>query len=148
MYRRSLRATACAMTLTIVLVGVELFSSRVLGASSQQKTLVISHVIVNETPQSGTWLMCFSAEASEAQNTFNEPNRTFSGDGIKIPMNLKLAPASIGEQVEFKMFLDDDQSSVCSDSAEDKSYGSFKAGTGAKQVNADSFNYVVHYRIE
>jgi hypothetical protein len=115
--------------------------------SAQKKTLVIDDVVVNETPQSGTWLMCFTAQSGDVEATFNEPDREFSGDGIKIRMNLKLSPVSVGDKVDFYMRLDDDQADVCVDSAEDKSSGSFLAGDGSKQVTAGSFNYIVHFRM-
>jgi hypothetical protein len=115
---------------------------------SGPQTLVIDKVVVNSTPQSGTWLMCFSAKAGGVENTFNVPDKTYSDDGITIDMALKLSPVSVGTQVNFNMQLDDDQADVCNTSAEDKSADSFTAGTGAKNVQRDNFSYVVHYHME
>lgn len=128
----------------VVLLAVMLSPSH---SSGQQKALVIERVVVNGTPQSGTWLMCFTAQSGDVENTFNAPDRTYSGDGITIRMNLELSPVEVGDTVDFTMHLDDDQADVCADSAEDKSADSFRAGTGAKRVNRDNFNYVVHFRM-
>jgi hypothetical protein len=121
-----------------------LLSVPVATLHGQQRTLVIDRVLVNETPQSGTWLMCFTAQSGEVENTFNVPDRNYSGDGVTIRMNLQLSPVNAGDKVDFSMYLDDDQSSVCADSAEDKSADSFQAGSGSKRVNRDSFNYIVY----
>jgi hypothetical protein len=117
------------------------------GAAASDGTLVIEKVVVSGTPQSGTWLMCFTAQSGDAEATFNTPDRTFSGDGITIRMNLELGPVTPGDAVDFTMHLDDDQADVCADSAEDKSADSFRAGTGSKRVNRDHFNYIVYYRM-
>jgi hypothetical protein len=118
------------------------------SGSAQQKTLVIDRVVVNRTPQSGTWLMCFTAQAGEIENTFHHPDETYSGDGITIRMNLQLSPVSVGDTVDFSMNLDDDEADVCSSSAEDKSADTFTAGTGSKRVNRDNFNYIVYYHMK
>ncbi len=127
-----------ATLLALVLAPVQVFTQ-------QPKTLVIDRVVVNGTPQSGTWLMCFTAQAGDVENTFNVPDRTYSGDGITIRMNLQLSPVEVGQKVDFTMHLDDDQADVCADSAEDKSADSFQAGNGSKRVNRDNFNYIVYY---
>lgn len=92
--------------------------------------------------------MCFGAKAGDVENTFNVPDKTYSGDGITIDMGLALSPVNVGSQVNFNMFLDDDQADVCNTSAEDKSADSFIAGTGAKNVQRDNFSYVVHYHMK
>jgi hypothetical protein len=111
-------------------------------------TLVIDKVVVNKTPQSGTWLMCFTASVADTEASFNVPDKTYSGDGITIQMNLELSPVDIGTTVTFEMNLDDDQADVCSTSAEDKSSDSFKAGAGSKKVVRDNFNYIVYYHMK
>ena len=111
------------------------------------KVLVIDKVLVNQTPQSGTWLMCFMATAeSGASNTFNIPNQTFSGDGIPIDMNLELPNVKDGEKINFRQNLDDDQADVCANSAEDKSNGEFRvSSSGSQTFNFDHWSYVVFW---
>ena len=110
--------------------------------------LIIDNIVMNSTPQSGTWLMCFTAQSGDIENTFNQPDRTFEHDGITIRMNLRLSPVNVGDRVDFSLHLDDDQADVCNDSAEDKSADWFPAGAGSKRVNRDSFNYIVNYRMQ
>lgn len=111
------------------------------------KTLVIDKVVVDETPQSGTWLMCFMANAeSGASNTFNVPNRTYSGDGITIDMNLELPNVRDGEKISFRKYLDDDQADVCGNAAEDKSNGEFRVSSnGSQHFSFDNWEYTVFW---
>jgi hypothetical protein len=131
-------------TLLLALVAVPLDGL----ARANASTLVIERVVVNETPQSGTWLMCFHAQVGDIEGTFNIPDREYSGDGITIPMNLQLSPVEVGDTVDFSMQLDDDQADVCDGDAEDKSADTFTVGRGTKRVVRGDFNYVVHYRVK
>jgi hypothetical protein len=111
------------------------------------KTLVINKVVVDETPQSGTWLMCFMANAEGgASGTFNVPNRTYSGDGITIDMNLELPNVRDGEKISFRKYLDDDQADVCGNQAEDKSNGDFRvSSSGSQHFSFDNWEYTVFW---
>lgn len=112
------------------------------------KTLVIEKMVVNQTPQSGDWLMCFMANSEGgSSNTFNRPNSTYSGDGITIDMNLELSNVKDGEKISFKKYLDDDQADVCGNQAEDKSSGEFNvSSSGSKTFSFDRWVYTVYWR--
>lgn|SRR5262249_46228335 len=112
------------------------------------KTLVIQKMVVNETPQSGTWLQCFMATSeSGASGTFNVPEQTYSGDGITIDMNLELPNVKDGEKISFKEQLDDDQSSVCNTNAEDKSAGEFTVSSaGSKTFTFNNWVYTIFWK--
>jgi hypothetical protein len=119
------------------------------SASTKQHMLVIDKVVVNETPQTGTWLMCFMAKSGKGENTFNVPDKTYSGDGITIDMGLAITPITSNDQINFNMFLDDDQADVCGNDAEDKSTDSFIATSqGSKVVERDNFNYIVYWHMQ
>ncbi len=115
-----------------------------------KKKLVIDRMIVQQTPQSGTWLMCFMAKAqSGSQNVFNVPNQTYEGDGITIDMNCVLSPVAAGEKISFKCQLDDDQADVCGNAAEDKSGGEFTASDdGSQAYSFDNWVYSVYWHME
>lgn len=115
-----------------------------------QKKLVIDRMIVQQTPQSGTWLMCFMAKAqSGVQNVFNVPNQTYEGDGITIDMNCVLSPIAAGERISFKCQLDDDQADVCGNGAEDKSGGEFLASVdGSQAFSFDNWVYSLYWHME
>lgn len=115
---------------------------------SGPQRLVIDKIVMNQTPNSGTWLMCMMTTAGNVQATFNVPDKTYSGDGITIDVGTKLSPVPIGTTVNFRVYLDDDQADVCGGNAEDKSVDSFAAGDGSKTVDRDHFNYVVYYHME
>lgn len=100
---------------------------------------------MHETPQSGTWLFCFQAQVDEDENSFHVANRTYSGDGITIPLNLRFYKVEPGTPVDFFCRLDDDEADVCNTSAEDKSDGSFKATPrGSRTYNFDNWSYTVY----
>jgi hypothetical protein len=111
------------------------------------KTLQIDKVVVDRTPQSGTWLMCFMANSeSGASGTFNIPNREYSGDGITIDMNLELPNVKDGEKISFRKYLDDDQSDVCGSNAEDKSNGEFRVtSSGSQHFSFSNWEYTVFW---
>ncbi len=109
--------------------------------------LVIDKVVVDRTPQSGSWLMCFMANSeSGASGTFNIPNREYSGDGLPIDMNLELPNVRDGEKVSFRKYLDDDQSDVCGSNAEDKSNGEFRVtSSGSQHYSFSNWEYTVYW---
>lgn len=120
------------------------------GTTPATKTLVIDRMLVEQTPQSGTWLFCFQANAaSGANNLFHIPNETYSGDGITIDLNLSLSPVTPGELISFKAQLDDDEADVCGNDAEDKSTGSFNAtATGNQVFSFDNWVYTLTWHLE
>ncbi|HKY43029.1 MAG TPA: hypothetical protein VJM50_08025 [Pyrinomonadaceae bacterium] len=117
-------------------------------AAPPTKTLVIEKVVVDETPQSGTWLMCFMANAEGGSSaTFNVPNRTYSGDGITIDMNIEIPNVTDGQKISFRKYLDDDQADVCGNAAEDKSNGEFRvSSSGSQHYSFDNWEYTVFWR--
>ena len=117
-------------------------------AAAPTKTLVIEKVVVDETPQSGTWLMCFMANAEGGSSaTFNVPNRTYSGDGITIDMNIEIPNVTDGQKINFRKYLDDDQADVCGNAAEDKSNGDFRVSSaGSQHYSFDNWEYTVFWR--
>ena len=112
------------------------------------KTLVISRVVMDRTPQSGTWLMCLMANAEGGgSGTFNIPNREYSGDGVNIDMNLEIPNVTDGQKVSFALYLDDDQSDVCGTNAEDKSNGEFRvSSSGSQHYSFSNWEYTVYWR--
>ena len=115
-----------------------------------RRKLVIDNMVVQQTPQSGTWLMCFAARSPQgAQNVFNIPNRTYEGDGIVIDMHLVLSPVAEGERITFTCQLDDDQADVCGNEAEDKSAGDFIASEdGSAAFSFDNWVYTLNWHME
>lgn len=109
--------------------------------------LTIDKIVMNKTPNSGTWLFCFTVKQGDNSNTFNEPNVEHKGDGIEINMGLELADVEKGSKVEFDMGLDDDQADVCSPQAEDKCSGSWTVvNKGAVNKNPQGdWSFVIHY---
>jgi hypothetical protein len=96
---------------------------------SDYGTLVIDRFNVRETPQCGTWLMCFRVfhpDGTEAE--FHVPNYVYEGDGITIEAlnhgkkRVELTDVTTGQKLKWWMGLDDDEADVCSD-AEDQCRG-------------------------
>lgn len=119
-------------------------------ACAEASTLVIEKVLVNKTPQSGTWLYCLQANGATDRNVFHIPHREYEGDGITIPMNLVIPNVAEGEDINFRMGLDDDEADVCSPQAEDQHTGSFSAtSNGSKVFDAgDDWSYSVYWHLE
>lgn len=112
--------------------------------------LIIDNIVMNKTPQTGTWLFCFQvATESGAEGTYHIPNKTYESDGTKIVMNLKLCDIYRGEKVSFKCYLDNDEGDVCSESAADKSNGDFLAKReGSKTFSLDNWCYIISWHLE
>jgi hypothetical protein len=110
--------------------------------------LTIIKVIQHKTPQSGTWLHCFSANSGQASGTANKPNQQFSGTDAEVALDLVLDPVILGDPCRFHIGLDDDQADVCSPQAEDQSDGQFAVtSTGSQLFNAgDDWAYTVFWK--
>jgi hypothetical protein len=130
-----------------------LFAISVFGQTKQQPQyydLYIDKLIMHQTPQSGTWLFCFQAKSdSDSESVFHISDKTYENDGITIDMKLKLSDIIRGEKISFKCRLDDDESDVCAESAEDKSNGEFMAKKeGSKQFSFDNWSYTIYWHLE
>ncbi|WNB73893.1 hypothetical protein [Methylomonas koyamae] len=112
--------------------------------------LVVDSIVMNSTPQSGTWLFCFTVKKGDNENTFNVPNKEFKDNGITIDTKLELADVNRGDKVQFEMGLDDDQADVCGSKAEDKASGEFTVvSKGSKKVNPrDNWSFIINYHLE
>jgi len=113
-------------------------------------TLIIDKIIMNETPQIGTWFFCFSVTYGEDEYTFNIPGREFEGDGIPIDMNLEVFDIEKGAEVNFFMGLDNDQSDVCSENPSEKFQGKFRASShGSKRFNPrDDWSFILYFHLQ
>ncbi|MFF2287214.1 hypothetical protein [Peribacillus butanolivorans] len=113
-------------------------------------TLIIDKVIMNETPQHGTWLFCFSVTHGEDEYTFNIPDKEFEGDGITIEMNLEVFDVERGDEVTFFMGLDNDQSDVCSNNPSEKCDGKIRASSsGSKRFNPrDDWSFILYFHMQ
>ena len=111
--------------------------------------LTVEKIVMNKTPQNGTWLFCFTIKKGDNENTFNIPNHEYNGDGVEIPTNLQLSDVNVGDKVTFEMGLDDDQADVCSGQAEDKCSGSWTVvNRGAKKMNpTPDWQFIIHYSL-
>jgi hypothetical protein len=110
--------------------------------------LIIDRMTVHETPQSGTWLFCFTATAGTANAVFHVPHEEYEGDGITISMNLRLSNVTAGQTCHFRCNLDDDEADVCGD-AEDQSSGSFTVTAMGSQVfnPAGDWSYTLFWHL-
>jgi hypothetical protein len=115
-----------------------------------ESTLVIDRLLMGKTPQSGTWLFCFEAVSGESRNIYHVPDNEYEGDPTNIEMGLRLPGVPDGQDVSFRVWLDDDEGDVCSPQAEDENWGSFPATlAGAKAFTAgDNWAYLVYWHIE
>jgi len=113
-------------------------------------TLTIINVIHHKTPQSGTWLHCFTATVGGASATHNVKDQEHSGDDAQVDMNLAVTPVNAGDTCRFHIGLDDDQSDVCSPQAEDQTDGQFViTSSGSQTYNAgDDWSYTVNWRAD
>jgi hypothetical protein len=106
--------------------GVSVVNISMIKIIPPPKTLVIDRILMNETPQTGTWLMCFNAVSPVGdQKWFNIPDHEYERDNITIAMNLEVPYNKIGEVMNWNLQLDDDQEDVCSNNAEDRCNGNF-----------------------
>jgi hypothetical protein len=91
-----------------------------------EPSLVIDRILMNETPQTGTWLMCFMAVPPVGdQKWFNIPDHEYEKDNITITMNLEVPNIKIGQVMNWVMQLDDDQEDVCGNNVDDRCNGNF-----------------------
>lgn len=113
------------------------------------RTLVIDKLVMNSTPQSGTWLFCFGASAGNSSAAYNQRDKEFEGDGVQISMGLELPEVVPGTAVAFTVRLDDDQSDVCAESAEDRTSGKFTpSSSGSESFSDGEFRYVLHWQFK
>ena len=118
--------------------------------AAQVGTLIVDVVLMKETPQSGTWLFCFSAATGNASNQFHIPNQEYEGENVSIGMGLRLDNVPVNNPVHFRMNLDDDEADVCTDNAEDKSSGSFTASVQGQQFfrPLEDWQYTIYWHME
>ncbi|WP_375448522.1 hypothetical protein [uncultured Fibrella sp.] len=112
--------------------------------------LVIDKIVVSQTPQSGTWLMCMTFSGKKEQQTlFHEPDKEYEGDGITIELNKSLTGIKEKDKITFTCYLDDDEADVCS-KAEDQSGGSFFASADGAQKYTfkQGWNYEIFWHMQ
>lgn len=136
------------------------------GSSPQNQTsqappkptyvLVVDKMEVRETPQSGTWLMCFKAFAPDGvESIFHIPNKEYEGDGIVIDFEnndhsrVELYDVTPGTEIRWWLGLDDDEADACSD-AEDRTSGTLIAKSrGAASFHpAGDWDFTLHWHID
>jgi hypothetical protein len=124
---------------------------RAAGADAEDgKTLIIDKVVVNKTPRSGLWLLCFTVSHGVDEMTFNVPNKQFDGSGVEIVLDVEVPDVRRGDAVRWDMKLDGDQADVCSAEAENKSSGSFKATSRGSKVFSPTgkWSFVIYWHME
>ncbi len=123
-------------------------------------TLVIDRFTMNETPQTGTWLMCFKIQDADGnEGIFNIPHKEYEGDGIIIEaknvhlpeddQRVELTDVELGAELTFWIGLDDDQADVCTD-AEDKYSSTIKVKKkGRKSFHpSGDWDFIISYHWE
>jgi hypothetical protein len=112
--------------------------------------LVIDTLIMHSMPQLGTALLCFTITQGAQEQTFHLPDKEFSGEEMRIAINLQLANINIGDAVQWAMGLDDTPSAVCSSRAEEYAEGSFLVRQqGAHKENPKhNWSFIIHYHLQ
>lgn len=115
-----------------------------------RRAIVLEKLTMHETPQSGTWLLCFRAIAGADTQQFHQRDQKYSGDNKEIPIDLRLASLPAGGSVELEAFLDDDESDVCTARAEDRMLSTFiPESSGSKTFQRDQdWSYTLSWRHE
>jgi hypothetical protein len=120
------------------------------GSNVHAAVLIIDTIIMHSIPQLGTTLFCFIIKKGDNEKTFNIPYKEFGGDSIIIDMNLQLTNVNIGDEVQWEMGLDDDQTDVCGSRAEDYAEGSFIiTQKGSKKENPkNNWSFIINYHLQ
>jgi hypothetical protein len=118
--------------------------------SAPSGTLIIDKVVMHETPQSGSWLYCFRLQYEDRTVEYHIPGKKFEGDGLSIPMDLRLDKVPVGATVSFTMTLEDDQAKICTSAAEDLCTGLFGVTQrGALRFQTrDDWAFTLYWHIE
>ncbi len=102
--------------------------------SAQARTLVIDEIGMADTPQSGTWFLCFEVKTPDgASHRYYVAGKEYNKKQVTIPTALELPKVSPGQKCTFTLQLDDIDDDACGDEPDNRSTGEFTASEQGSQ---------------
>jgi hypothetical protein len=119
-------------------------------AAGQAGTLVIDAIEMADTPQGGTWYICFDAKLGEVTRRYHVENKGFDKNQVSIPVALEIPKAQAGQKCTFKMLLDDVAGDECTDEADNNSKGEFTVSDKGSQTfkPEDHWSYTIRWHLK
>lgn len=118
--------------------------------SEAASMLIIEDVLMERTPQSATWFLCFEVTAGPVTQKYHIEDKGYDKTPVTIPLNLTLSGVAKGQKCTFTLKLDDVDGDACGDDADNRSSGDFLAGDKGSQSYKpeEQWRYTVHWRME
>ncbi len=113
-------------------------------------SLVIDEIQMADTPQSGTWFLCFEATVQGATRQHYIEGKGFERNQVTIPIALELPKVKAGQKCTFKLQLDDVDGDACGDEPDNRSTGDFTISErGSQSFKPESnWRYTVRWHLK
>lgn len=120
------------------------------AAADESKTLVIDKIVMQKTPQSSEYYLCFDATVGETTKRFHVENKAYEKDGLIIVTDLAIPNVRKDQTCKFVMKLDDVAGDECSEDMDNKSDGSFTTTeTGSQEFKPeDQWQYTISWHLK
>jgi hypothetical protein len=117
---------------------------------SQAKTLVIDDIEMADTPQSGTWYLCFEANVEGVSRRHYIENKGYEKNEVKIPLALEIPRVKPGQKCSFKLQLDDVDGDACTEDVDNRSTGQFAVSESGSQIYKPQhdWRYTIHWHLK
>jgi hypothetical protein len=119
-------------------------------ATPEPATLVIDEIEMADTPQSGTWFVCFEAKAGEVTRRYYVEGKGYDKNQVTIPVALELPKIAPGQKCSFRLQLDDVDADVCTDEVDNRSTGEFTVSQKGAQAfkPEDNWRYTIRWHLK
>ena len=120
------------------------------AASDESKTLVIDKIVMQKTPQSSEYYLCFDATVGETTTRFHVENKAYEKDGLTIATDLAIPNVRKDQSCKFVMKLDDVAGDECTDEMDNRSEGSFTTTeSGSQEYKPEGqWDYTIYWHLK
>jgi len=118
--------------------------------TAEPRTLVIDEIEMADTPQSGTWFLCFDATVEGATRRYYVQGKGYDKNQVTVPVALELPKVQAGQKCSFKLQLDDTDEDVCTDEVDNRSTGEFTVDEKRAKTfkPEDNWRYTVRWHLK
>ena len=120
------------------------------AAAGETKTLVIDKIVMNKSPQSAEYYLCFDATVGTTTKRFHVENKTYGKAGETIVTDLAIPNVAKDQTCKFVMKLDDVAGDECGEEMDNRSAAAFNATESGSQEfkPEDQWSYTIYWHLK
>lgn len=105
-----------------------------LATFSRATELIIDRIVIEVAPIKGIYFASAAVEVGKASAKYHVPAKPYHGNGVEIPVNLRLKDVEKNHWCKFTLHLDKSDADVVSYKALEKCVGRFQIADSGTQV--------------